>query len=52
MVKDDVATGALVRMDLPFQLYVNLGAYRLRSRSANVTAQKVIRDLQKIDVNG
>jgi DNA-binding transcriptional LysR family regulator len=47
MVKHDVEQGSLVTVTAPFELGVQVGAYRLRSRGINITAQKVIEALKQ-----
>lgn len=42
LVKKDLEQGSLVAVPVPFELGVEVGAYRLRSRTLSVTAQKVI----------
>ena len=51
LVKEDISNGTLVRIDLAFELNLNIGAYRLRSRGINTTVQKVITALQETDIN-
>ncbi len=48
MVKEEIASGALVQIPLPFELNVKIGAYQLRARSINATARKVVAVLEEL----
>lgn len=48
LVADDIASGSLHRIDLPFKLSTHIGAYQLRARGDNSSVQKVIRAFKHI----
>lgn len=51
LVENDIASGALHTLPLPFELSVHIGAYQLRARGENSSVQKVIRAFSRISEN-